>query len=425
MTFQRPAKAQQRVVITGVGGLTPLGNTIHESWKNAIEGRSGIASITRFDTTQFETKFGGEVKNFNPDNYIEKKEQKKMDLFIQFALAATQEACQMAGLSQFENYGARAGVIIGSGMGGLGGIEEQHTKLTEKGPGRVSPFFIPSVITNLAPGHVSMKLKAYGPNFTVTSACASGVHAVGEAVRYIRDGICDVMIAGSSESTICPLGIAGFNAMKALSTRNDSPEKASRPWDKDRDGFVLAEGCAIFIIESLEHAVKRGSKILAEVTGYGASSDAYHITSPAEDGAGAARAMVMALQDAGLKPEDIGYINAHGTSTPAGDGLEVKAIKNVFNSHIKSLHVSSTKSMMGHGLGAAGSIETAFCLMALQDQTLPPTINLDQPSEDCDLNFVPHKAIKKPISHVLNNSFGFGGTNSCLILSKYDASSEK
>lgn len=420
MKLHRPERIQHRVVITGVGAVTPLGTTIVDSWKNAIEGRSGIANITYFDTTNFDTKFGGEVKGFNADAFIEKKEQKKMDLFIQYALAATDEACKMSGLTQFEKYGTRAGVIIGSGMGGLGGIEEQHSKLLEKGPGRVSPFFIPSVITNLAPGHVSMKLKAYGPNFTVTSACASGVHAVGEAVRYIRDGICDVMVAGSSESTICPVGIAGFNAMKALSTRNEAPEKASRPWDKDRDGFVLSEGCAIFILESLDHALKRGANILAEVTGYGASSDAYHITAPAEDGAGAARAMTMALEDASLKATDIDYINAHGTSTPAGDGLEVKAIKKVFADHAYKLHVSSTKSMTGHALGAAGAIETAFCIMTLKDQIIAPTINLDSPSEDCDLNFVPHKAIKKPMKHVLNNSFGFGGTNSCLILSTFE-----
>lgn len=420
MKLHRPERIQHRVVITGVGAVTPLGTTIVDSWKNAIEGRSGIANITYFDTTNFDTKFGGEVKGFNADAFIEKKEQKKMDLFIQYALAATDEACKMSGLTQFEKYGTRAGVIIGSGMGGLGGIEEQHSKLLEKGPGRVSPFFIPSVITNLAPGHVSMKLKAYGPNFTVTSACASGVHAVGEAVRYIRDGICDVMVAGSSESTICPVGIAGFNAMKALSTRNEAPEKASRPWDKDRDGFVLSEGCAIFILESLDHALKRGANILAEVTGYGASSDAYHITAPAEDGAGAARAMTMALEDASLKATDIDYINAHGTSTPAGDGLEVKAIKKVFADHAYKLHVSSTKSMTGHALGAAGAIETAFCIMTLKDQIIAPTINLDSPSEDCDLNFIPHKAIKKPMKHVLNNSFGFGGTNSCLILSTFE-----
>lgn len=420
MKLHRPEKIQHRVVITGVGAITPLGVTIQDTWRNALEGRSGISNITRFDTTLFDTKFAGEIKNFNPDNYIEKKEQKKMDYFIQYALAAAHDACHMSGITNFEKYGTRAGVLIGSGMGGLGGIEEQHSKLLEKGPGRVSPFFIPSVITNLAPGQVSMRFKAYGPNFTVTSACASGVHAVGEAVKYIRSGTCDIMIAGSSESTICPLGIAGFNAMKALSTRNEAPEKASRPWDKSRDGFVLSEGCAIFILESLEHAINRGAKILAEVTGYGASSDAYHITSPAEDGSGAARAMNMALEDATLKPSDIDYINAHGTSTPTGDGLEVKAIKNVFSDHAYKLHVSSTKSMTGHALGAAGAIETAMCLMTLQDQIMAPTINLDSPSEDCDLNFVPHLAVKKSIKHVLNNSFGFGGTNSCLILSKFE-----
>lgn len=419
MNFQRAAKTQNRVVVTGVGAVTPLGLSIEESWKNAIEGRSGIASITRFDVSQYDVKFAGEVKGFNPDLYVEKKEQKKMELFIQFAMGASKMALKNAGLSEsLKDYGPRAGVIIGAGIGGLAGIEEQHTKLVERGPGRVSPFFIPMVISNLAAGQVSIATGAKGVNYSVTSACASGVHSIGEAVRYIRDGHCDVMIAGGAESTVCPLAIAGFSSMRALSSRNSEPEKASRPWDKDRDGFVLAEGAAILILESLENATKRGAKILCEVTGYGASSDAHHMTSPSEDGEGASYAMRMAIQDAGIKPSEIQYINAHGTSTPAGDPVEVAAIKKIFGDHAKKVLVSSTKSMTGHALGAAGAIESAFCVMALVDQVAPPTINLDTPSEGCDLDFVPHKARRIPIQHVLNNSFGFGGTNSCLVFSK-------
>lgn len=418
MTFQRAAKTQNRVVVTGVGAVTPLGLNIEESWKNAIEGRSGIAPITRFDATQYDVKFAGEVKGFNSDLYIEKKEQKKMELFIHFAMGATKMAMKSAGFENFRSYGPRAGVIIGAGIGGLSGIEEQHSKLLERGPGRVSPFFIPMVISNLAAGQVSIATGAQGVNYSVTSACASGVHSIGEAVRYIRDGHCDVMIAGGAESTICPLAVAGFASMRALSTRNDAPEKASRPWDKDRDGFVLAEGAAILILESLENATKRGANILCEVTGYGASSDANHMTSPSEDGQGAAYAMAMAIKDAGINPADIQYINAHGTSTPAGDPVEVAAIKKIFGDHAKKVMVSSTKGMTGHALGAAGAIESAFCVMSIVDQIAPPTINLDLPSEGCDLDFVPHKARRASIQHVLNNSFGFGGTNSCLVFSK-------
>ncbi|UOF02002.1 beta-ketoacyl-ACP synthase II [Bdellovibrio reynosensis] len=417
--FERPSKPQRRVVVTGVGAVTPLGNTIEDSWANAIAGKSGIAPITRFDTTGFDVTFAGEVKGFNPDLYVEKKEQKKMDTFIHYAIAASKMAVEMAKLELTPEVKAQAGVIIGVGIGGLQIIEESTLKVKEKGPGRISPFFIPAVITNLAAGQVSIELGFQGPNYSVTSACASGVHSIGDAVRYIRDGNTDVMLAGGSESTICKLAVGGFAAMRALSTRNDAPEKASRPWDKDRDGFVLAEGAAVLCIESLEHAEKRGAKILCEITGYGVSSDAYHMTSPAPEGAGGYKAMSEALKDSGLKASDIQYVNAHGTSTPMGDGLESSAIKRLMGDHAKDVWVSSTKSMMGHALGAAGAIESAFCVMAIRDQIVPPTINLDNPSEDCDLDYVPHEARRGNINNVLNNSFGFGGTNASMIFSKY------
>ncbi|WP_413587631.1 beta-ketoacyl-ACP synthase II [Bdellovibrio sp. HCB274] len=411
--------SQRRVVVTGVGAVTPLGNTIEESWTNAKNGVSGIAKITKFDTTGFDVTFAGEVKGFNADQYIEKKEQKKMDEFIHYSIAASKMAIEMAKLELSEKEKATTGVIIGVGIGGLQNLEETSIKMKEKGPGRVSPFFIPSVITNLAAGQVSIALGLKGPNYSVTSACASGVHSIGDAVRYIRDGVADVMLAGGAEATICRLAVGGFAAMRALSTRNDAPEKASRPWDKDRDGFVLGEGSAMLCIESLEHAEKRGAKILCEITGYGVSSDAYHMTSPAPEGAGGYAAMAMALKDSGLKASDIQYINAHGTSTPVGDGLETAAIKHLLGDHAKNVMVSSTKSMTGHALGAAGAIESAFCVMAIRDQIAPPTLNLENPSEDCDLDYVPHKAREAKIDNVLNNSFGFGGTNACMIFSKF------
>lgn len=416
--FERPAKAQKRVVVTGLGAVTPLGLNLQDSWENAKKGKSGIAKITRFDTSNFDVTIAGEVKGFNPELYIDKKEVKKMDLFIQYSMASTKMAMEMAKLQITPELGPRAGSIIGVGMGGLPGIEEQHSRLLEKGPGRISPFFIPMVITNLAAGQVSIAYGLKGPNYSVTSACASGVHALGEAVNYIRNGWMDVMVAGGAESTVCPMAIGGFASMRALSTRNDEPEKASRPWDKDRDGFVLAEGAAIFILESLEHAEKRGANILCEITGYGVSADAYHMTSPAPEGAGGYAAMSMALLDAGLSPADIQYINAHGTSTPMGDGLESMAIKKLMGEHAKNTWVSSTKSMTGHALGAAGAIEGAFCVMALQDQIAPPTINLDHVSEDCDLDYVPKEARHGKFQNIMNNSFGFGGTNASMIFSK-------
>lgn len=407
-----------RVVITGLGAVTPLGNTAEESWKNALAGKSGIAPITRFDTAKFDVKFAGEVKTFPVDQFVPKKEQKKMDSFIHYSLACAQMAMEMAGLKVDPEKADRAGAIIGVGMGGLPFIEEQHQKLRERGPDRLSPFFIPAVITNLAAGQVSIAHGLKGPNYSVTSACASGAHSMGEAFEYIRRGYCDVMVAGGAESTVCELGIGGFSAMRALSTRNDSPETASRPFDRDRDGFVLAEGAAVFVLESYEHAVKRGANILCEISGYGVSSDAHHMTNPAPEGAGAAIAIRRALEDARMNPDQIQYVNAHGTSTPVGDELETQAIKRAFGDSAKKLWVSSTKSMTGHTLGAAGAIESAFCILALRDQAVPPTINLQNPGEGCDLDYVPGEARRGKLQHVLNNSFGFGGTNACLIFSK-------
>jgi 3-oxoacyl-[acyl-carrier-protein] synthase II len=412
---------QKRVVITGVGVVSPLGNTLQDSWASALSGKSGIAKITKFDTTNFDVQFAGEVKNFSADTYIEKKEQKKMDLFIQYAIATTKMAFDQSGLQITEKNTHKTGVFIGSGLGGLPVIEEQHGKLVDKGPSRVSPFFIPAVIANLAPGWVSILHGIKGPNFTITSACASGVHSIGEAYNYIRFGLVDQAVAGGTESTVSPMAIAGFSNMRALSTRNESPTEASRPWDKDRDGFVLGEGCATFILESLESATQRGANILCEITGYGASSDAYHITSPDPDGAGFVVAMQTAINDAGLNASDIDYINAHGTSTPIGDPLESNAVKKIMKDHAKSVWVSSTKSMTGHLLGAAGAIESAFCVMTLVDQKVAPTINLKNPSEGCDLDYVAHVARDGKIKHVMNNSFGFGGTNSCLVFSKFEA----
>lgn len=418
-SFVRP-NGQKRVVITGIGAISPIGNSLQDCWPAALNGQSGVANITHFDTSDFTVKFAGEVKGFQPDLYIEKKEQKKMDLFIQYALATAKMAFDQSGLQITDENTYRTGVFIGSGMGGLPFIEDQHSKLIEKGPGRVSPFFIPSVITNLAPGWVSMAHGIKGPSFTITSACASGVHSIGEAYNYIRFGLADQMVAGGTESSVSPMAIAGFSNMRALSTRNESPTEASRPWDKDRDGFVLGEGAATFILESLETATKRGANILCELTGYGASSDAYHITSPDPDGAGFVAAMNAAIKDAGINPEDIQYINAHGTSTPMGDPLESLAVKKIMKDHAKNVWISSTKSMTGHLLGAAGAIESAFCVMSLVDQTVAPTINLHSPSPDCDLDYVPLTARAGKLKHVMNNSFGFGGTNSCIILSKFE-----
>lgn len=408
----------RRVVVTGVGTVSPLGLTTAESWKNALSGVSGIARITRFNAEAFDAQIAGEVKGFNPDAFIHKKEQKKMDLFIQFAMAAAEEAIKDSGIEITEENKDRIGSFVGAGMGGLPVIEEQHEIFRTRGPGRISPFYIPSVISNLASGQIAMKHGLRGSNFCITSACATGAHAIGEATHAIRRGDAEIMVAGGTESVVCPTAIGGFGAMKALSTRNDSPQAASRPFDKARDGFVLGEGAGIMILESLESALKRGAKIYGEITGYGSTCDAYHMTSPAPEHIGAQKAMRMALKDAELEPNQIQYINAHGTSTPVGDELESQAVKILMGDHAKKIVVSSTKSMTGHLLGAAGAVEGIFCLLALRDQIAPPTINLENPSEGCDLDYAPWKAKEMKITNVLNNSFGFGGTNASVVFSK-------
>jgi 3-oxoacyl-[acyl-carrier-protein] synthase II len=411
--------SRRRAVVTGLGAVTPLGLTAQESFDNALKGISGIAPITSFDPSTLEVRFAGEVKNFNPDLYIAKKEQKKMDKFIHFSLAAAQMALEDCGMNWTDEIRQNTGVFVGSGIGGLRQIEETHKMVLEKGPSRISPFFIPQVISNMAAGNISITHRLGGPNFSITSACATGCHSIGEAVNYIRLGTADVMVAGGTESSISLLGIGGFAAMRALSTRNEAPAKASRPWDRDRDGFVNGEGAGVLVIEEYEHAKKRGARIYAEITGYGVSSDAFHMTNPAPGGAGAQRAMQMAIRDAKINASDLGYINAHGTSTPAGDLAESNAIKSVLGEdNAKKTWISSTKSMTGHALGAAGAIESVFSILSLYTGRVPPTINLDNPSPDCDLDYVPHTARERKLNHVLNNSFGFGGTNASLIFSK-------
>ncbi len=414
----RPLRPHRRVVVTGLGAVTPLGNNFADSWSRVLAGESGIRAISRFPVDQFDVRIAGEVKDFNPEPLINKKDQRKLDLFCQYAVVSAQEALLMSKLEITPELSERAGVIIGVGMGGLPTIEDQVKLFLEKGPGRITPFFVPLSITNMASGHVSIRWNFKGPTFTVTSACASGAHSIGESAEMIRRGLCDVMLAGGSESTVCPLGLGGFASMKALSKRNEDPTKASRPFDLDRDGFVLAEGSAVLVLEELEFALKRRAPILCELTGYGTSSDAFHITNPSPGGEGASRAMKMALQDAGLSPDRIDYINAHGTSTSLGDVMETQAIKATFGAHAQKLLVSSTKSMTGHTLGAAGALESAFCVASLRDQRVAPTMNLEKPDPECDLDYVPNQSRHATLNHVLNNSFGFGGTNACLIFSR-------
>lgn len=409
---------KRRVVVTGVGLVTPVGIGVEESWKGLIEGRSGIRKLTRFDASAFATQIAGEVEGFNPEDYIEPKEIKKMDRFIHLAIAASDMAVKDSGLKVTDSNAESVGVIIGSGMGGLPAIEHYHSVLLEKGPRRITPFFIPMLIINLAGGHVSMKYGAKGPISAVATACATGSHSIGDAFKIIQRGDADAMIAGGAESVITPMGIGGFNAMKALSTRNDEPEKASRPFDADRDGFVMGEGVGIMVLESLEHARSRGARIYAEIAGYGMTADAYHMTSPAPEGEGAARCMAVALKDGGVDASEVDYINAHGTSTKYGDELESIAIKTVFKDHAYKLAVSSTKSMTGHLLGAAGGVEAVVCILSMRDNIVPPTINLDNPDPQCDLDYVPHKARKMDVNCVMSNSFGFGGTNACLVFKR-------
>ncbi len=411
---------KRRVVVTGVGLVTPLGSGVQKSWQNICAGVSGIDLITRFDTSDYAVKIAAEVKDFQAEDFFDKKVVKHLDLFVQYGLVAAQMAVQDSGYEVTEENCARVGVITGCGMGGLPTIEKYHSVCLEKGPKRITPFFIPMVIPNMPSGHISMAINSKGPNLTLTTACAAGTHSVGEAYRHIKYGLCDMIVAGGTEAVICGLGVAGFSAMKALSARNDDPKNASRPFDRDRDGFVMSEGAGMLIMEEYEHAIARGAKIYAEVCGYGLSSDAYHIAAPPEDGEGGMRAMKMALADAHLLPEDIDYINAHGTSTPLNDKCETHAIKAVFQDHAKKLAISSTKSMTGHMLGAAGGIEAVFTALSLQDQIAPPTINLENPSPECDLDYVPKVARKMNIRAALSNSFGFGGTNAVIAMRKFD-----
>jgi len=410
---------KRRVVITGVGMITPLGVSTDESWDGLIAGRPGIKKITQFDASAFPTQIAGEVVGFNPEDHIEPKEIKKMDRFIHFALAAASMAMKDSGLKITAENAERTGVIVGSGMGGLHAIEHYHSVYLEKGPRRISPFFIPMLIVNLAAGQISIRFGAKGPNSAPATACATGSHSIGDAFKIIQRGDADAMIAGGTEAVITPLGIGGFNSMKALSTRNHEPDKASRPFDIDRDGFIMGEGAGILILESLESATDRGARIYAEVAGYGMTADAYHITSPSPGGEGAARCMELALKDAGVLASDIEYINAHGTSTKYGDELESIAIKTVFREHAYKLCISSTKSMTGHLLGAAGGVEAVITILCMYHDNVPPTINLDNPDPECDLDYIPHKARKMSVNYALTNSFGFGGTNACLVFKKF------
>jgi 3-oxoacyl-[acyl-carrier-protein] synthase II len=409
---------KRRVVVTGIGMISPLGVGNEPTWQGLVEGRSGVGPITKFDASAYASRIAGEVKGFNPEDWIEKKEVKKSDTFIQYAIAAADLAVKDAHLDCATCDGERFGVIVGSGIGGLPLIEEMHTKLLERGPTRVSPFFIPGLIVNLAAGQISIRYGCKGPNSAPATACATGAHAIGDAFKIIQRDDADIMFAGGSEAVITPLALAGFAAMRALSTRNDEPERASRPWDLNRDGFVIGEGAGILILEEIEHAKNRGATIYCELTGYGMSSDAHHITSPAEDGSGMIRVMRAALRDSGLHPEDIDYINAHGTSTAIGDRTETVAIKQVFSEYAYKVAVSSTKSMTGHLLGAAGGLEAAVAAMTIKTNIIPPTINYETPDPDCDLDYVPNKAREQKVTHVMSNSFGFGGTNATLIFSR-------
>jgi len=409
----------RRVVVTGIGLITPTGKNKSENWENIRNGRSGIGKITHFDASRHASQIAGEIKNYDPNQYFDRKDLRKFDPFIQFALIAAEEAVKDSGLNLDTIVKEKAGVYIGSGIGGILTIEANKEILMQKGPDRISPFFLPACIANLAAGQVSIKFGFKGPNLANCTACATGTHAIGDSMRIIQRGEADIMISGGAEYPITPLGVAGFTAMRALSTRNDQPEKASRPFDKGRDGFVIAEGSALLVLESLEHASNRGAKIYAEIYGYGFTGDAYHMTAPDPEADGAYRAMKMAVADAQLQPEDIVYINAHGTSTELNDKLETLAIKRLFGNHAYKLAISSTKSMTGHMLGATGSAEAAFTILAMNNSFIPPTINYETKDEDCDLNYTPNQGVAREIPFALSNSFGFGGTNASLLLKKF------
>lgn len=411
--------SRRRVVITGMGMLSPLGNDVPSSWQGILAGRSGIGLIEHMDLSAYSTRFGGSVKNFDVEQYLPAKEARKLDLFIQYGLAASFQAVSDAGLEITDANRERIGVAMGSGIGGLTNIENSCKSLIEQGPRRISPFFVPGSIINMVSGFLSIHLGLQGPNYAIATACTTGTHCIGMAARNIAYGEADVMVAGGSEMAASGLGIGGFAAARALSTRNDDPSAASRPWDKGRDGFVLSDGAGALVLEELEHAKARGARIYAELIGFGMSADAFHMTSPPDDGAGAARCIRNAIVDAKVNPEQVQYINAHGTSTPAGDKAEAAAIKTVFGDHAYELSVSSTKSMVGHLLGAAGAVEAIFSVLAIRDQVAPPTINLDEPDDGCDLDFVPHKAKQRMIDISVSNSFGFGGTNGSLVFRRF------
>ncbi len=408
----------RRVVVTGLGAICPVGLDVAKSWHNIVEGKSGIGPVTLFDTQSFATRFGGTINDFDVSKYVSPKDAKKMDPFIHYGLAAGIQAFEDSGLEVTEQNAERIGVAIGSGIGGLPGIEKAHSMLLKGGPRKVSPFFVPSNIINMIGGHLSMKYGITGPNYGIVTACASGTHSIGDGARMIERGDVDVMIAGGAEMATCPLGIGGFSSARALSTRNDEPEKASRPWDKERDGFVLADGAGVLVLEEYEHAKARGANVYAELVGFAMNGDAYHMTAPSPDGRGARRCMEIALQDAGVGPSEVDYINAHGTSTPAGDLAETHAVKGAFGDHASELAISSTKSMIGHMLGAAGGVEAVFSVLAIRDQVAPPTINLEYPDPECDLDYVPNTAREMKIDVALSNSFGFGGTNGTVIFRK-------
>jgi 3-oxoacyl-[acyl-carrier-protein] synthase II len=406
--------------VTGVGLVSPLGVGTEATWEGICAGRSGAGPITKFDTSGFAAQIAHEVKGFDPLQFIEKKDVKKMDAFIHYAIAASQFAVKDAGLTIGPDNATRVGVFIASGIGGFGTIEREHKAMLEGGPRRISPFFIPASIINLAAGQVSIRLGAKGPNLASCTACSASAHAVGDAFEIVKRGTADVMVVGGSEAAITPMGVGGFAAMRALSTRNDEPQRASRPFDKDRDGFVIGEGSGVLVVEELEHARRRGATIYAELVGYGMTADAYHITAPSEDGDGAVRVMKMAIESAGIEPSQVDYINAHGTSTPFNDRLETLAIRTLFGEHARRLAVSSTKSMTGHLLGASGGLEAAFTALAIRDQLMPPTINQDTPDPECDLDYVPWKARTASITYAMSNSFGFGGTNAAILMRRFD-----
>jgi 3-oxoacyl-[acyl-carrier-protein] synthase II len=410
----------RRVVVTGLGLISPLGIGTEATWQGLVSGRSGAGEITRFDTSRFTVKIAAEVKGFDGSEWLEPKDLKKFDLFVHYAVAATDMALRHSGLEISDSNAHRVGVVIGSGIGGFPMIEKNNQALLEKGPRRVSPFFIPGAIINMCSGLVSIRTGAKGPNMATCTACSTSAHAIGDAALYIKHGYADAIIAGGSEAVVSPMPLAGFSAMRALSTRNDEPERASRPWDRDRDGFVIGEGAGIVILEELEHARRRGAPILAEVLGFGMSSDAFHISAPCEDGDGAIRVMQQALEDAHLRPDQVDYINAHGTATPLGDRVETIAIKGVFGDHARKVMVSSSKSMTGHLLGAGGSFEFGVSVLAINDGVVPPTINLDNPEPENDLDYVPHTAREAPVRIALSNSFGFGGTNACLVVGRFE-----